>query len=298
MKKSFLAILAAVILTFTFIVSASAEEGSTVDKVLSFLEQLQTKISEKKDSGQDKAEELVEKIKNLIQNIPEDKKSELDKMVVELIGQITGGEGSGEGTGLESLIAGLLGGGDTTGSDESMKFDYSAWRDAIDEHAKEDLGKTLEAGDEQILFSYAFTKPDGLFSETEFLGFFGLTNYTADGKDLKMKNYISDIELMTIDKDEKGAYKVTDVIHSEDGEKYSASVTEMCGKYGIQEDAFYNSLAGKDWLDLLNMSMYLDNHPQYERIEYQGELKTKAEIEEISEQLMTAIYKAPEGDAK
>ena len=49
-------------------------------------------------------------------------------------------------------------------------------------------------------------------------------------------------------------------------------------------------LESKDWLDTLSLIAFMDGHPQYERIEYQGELKTLEEINKISDDLMFSVF--------
>ena len=290
MKKSLFAILTAFVLTFTSIAFSMAEESTAVDKVFSFLEKIRSEIAEQKDTGEEDSEgknneeSILNKLKGFLDSIPEESKDKLDQAAMQVLGKLVGDAG------LEDMIGGLFAMEDNTEDSETMDFDYTAWRDASDAYAAELFNQILEPGDEQILFTFGFTKEDGLYAETEILGFYGLANYIADGADLKMKNYAGNMLLMTIEKNEDGTYTVTGAEQTEDGEGYAASFAALCGKYGVSVETVQASLESKDWLDTLSLIAFMDGHPQYERIEYQGELKTLEEINKISDDLMFSVF--------
>ena len=289
MKKSLFAILTAFVLAFTGIAFSMAEDASTIDKVFSFIEKIRSEIAEHKDASEDAGEGedskggFLAKIKEFLDAIPEDKKDELDQAVMQLLGKLVGDAGL---EGMDDLFAME----DETEDSESIDFDYTAWQNTTDEYATEVFNQILEPGDEQILFSFGFTKADGLYAETEILGSYGLANYTADGADLKMKNYAGKILLIYIEKNEDGTYTVTGAEQTEDGDGYEASLAALCEKYGISVESVQGSLESKDWLDTLSLIAFMNSHPQYERIEYQGELKTLEEIDKISDDLMRAVF--------
>ena len=290
MKKSLFAILMAFILAFTGIAFSVAEEKTAIDKVFSFLERVRSEIAEQKNTGEedsegkDSKESFLVKLKGFLDTIPEEKKDELDQAVMQVLGKLV------SDAGLEDVIGDLFAVEGETEDSEGIDFDYTAWRNTTDDYATKVFNEILEPGDEQILFSFGFTKEDGLYAETEILGFYGLVNYTADGADLKMKNSAGNILLMTIEKNEDNTYTVTGVEQTEDGEGYNASLAALCEKYGISVENVQASLESKDWLDTLSLIVFMDSHPQYERIEYQGELKTLEEINKISDDLMLAIF--------
>ena len=67
------------------------------------------------------------------------------------------------------------------------------------------------------------------------------------------------------------------------------SVEALCRKAGIEADALYENMAFRDTCELTEMILFLESNLQYDRIEYQGELKTKEELIEIENELFREL---------
>ena len=249
-----------------------------------------------------------------------------------LLGGMTEGSEGGESADLSSLLGGLLGGateesegidsaellgllsllgsedGESSESDfdldafleEYMKTpeyqDFVAKYDAIQAHLLEEYAEGLEKGDVQI---FDISDISSLTAETDpnkFFAYMSLSNYKVDGKDLKMMNYAGNVELLTLEKQADGTYKVLSYVVAEDGTEQAASIQKMCDEYGVTYDNYTEAIMWNDWSDLFEMVNYMKEHPEYERMEYMGEMKT---LEELSTRLDTlfdetmALYNTP-----
>ena len=113
-------------------------------------------------------------------------------------------------------------------------------------------------------------------------------NFTADGKDLKLKNFAGNVEYLILMQIDEAAFEVVDSIQAEEGDGYAGSIAALCEKYGITTEKFGITteefdkyMEKKDSYDALNADNFFFDHPECERIEFQGELKTEEEMDEI-----------------
>ena len=102
--------------------------------------------------------------------------------------------------------------------------------------------------------------------------------------DLVVKNGIGRIELLTLAQKEDGTYEVTDCIEEEDGEGFADSIALMCEEIGIDLDSFYEALALNDLLYICNLHDFMEAHPEYDHIEYIGEMVTLDDLHEMIEE--------------
>ena len=216
-----------------------------------------------------------------------------------LLGGLFGGEGDGteggEGADLSSLL-GLLFGGDSGEDFDIDKFiedytsspeyqDYLLQREALKAYLNEEYGETLEKGDVQIVTSSNVINFDNDTPNVEF-GYFGLANYTVDGTDLKLLNFAGNVELLTYEKQEDGTFKVVDAIVAEDGDDRDDGIQKMCDAFGVTYQDYTECAMWTDWDEIQDLCEFLSEHPEYERIEYQGEMKTPEELSAIQENML------------
>ena len=201
---------------------------------------------------------------------------------------------------LESLMGALFAGGSEDLSDEewdkmleeyynSPEYqDVLAREAAIREYIVNEYGDTLEAGDVQFICigsGLDDVKEDGTY---QYLRNLSLTNYTVDGANLRMKNYAGNVEMLYLAKQDDGTYQVTEAVQAEDGENYAASIAAMSEKYGASLETVNINLGEKEWAEAFDLACFLREKPEYEKVEYQGELRTAEELDVIADAALDA----------
>ena len=204
-----------------------------------------------------------------------------DADILSLLGGLLGGsEGEGEGTediDLESFL-------------ESFKLseeyqEYMARYAAIQEHLNLEHAEGLSAGDEQVMSlseiydSNVPDNPDVIF------GLFTLMNYTKseDGKELKALNSAGTVEILTLEKQEDGTFRVLEAATARD-EDFEADLKVLCETYGTTTATYEEA---KKWqiFDLVaDLYSFMAGHPEYEKIEFQGEMLSAEDLDKMMEQ--------------
>ena len=222
-----------------------------------------------------------------------------------LLGGLLGGTGEGEstdGSGAADLIGGILGSLTGDGTDAGSSFDklieeyyaspeyqdFLARDEALKVYLNEEYQDLLEAGDVQIISKNVVTGSEEGDPNVR-LGYYGLANYTVDGTDLKLKNFVGNTELLTYAKQDDGTFKVVDAVVADEGEKAEASIEKMLETVGLTMDDYNTSMSMNTWSGLYDMVAFLDAHPEYERIEFQGELKMRDELDDLADAEMEAL---------
>jgi len=216
----------------------------------------------------------------------------LSALLGKLGGLVRGSGEEGSKLDLSSLLGGLLGGstGDSATFDLEAYLDSPEYKDilAIDATVKayivDEYKDGLEAGDVQ--YPCLVTGVDETTLEegkAKFLYYLSLTNYTADGTNLKMKNYAGNVELLYVTKNADGTWTVTEAKQAKDGEEYDASIAEMAKEYGVGLDELNKALDRDmiEWSEIFGMYDVLQQHPEYKTVELQGEPKTSDELIDI-----------------
>ena len=210
-----------------------------------------------------------------------------------LLSKFSAGSSEGEGSGVGGFLTGMLGGSlDDVSDDDWAKWaeeyrnspeyqEEMARKAAMEAYVLKEFADGLEAGDAQVVCLGAGIDDVQEDGSWKYLRNFSLTNYTADGKNLKMKNYANNVELLYVTKQEDGSYQVEVVMQAEEGEKYEASIVAMAEKYGEELDTVKINLGRKESAEVYNLANYLREHPEYEKGEFQGEYKTPDELDEI-----------------
>ena len=163
---------------------------------------------------------------------------------------------------------------------------YEASRAAYAEINQE----SMDEADVQIVSSYII-KNDRLEDGTvRQFGFFAQKNYAIEDNEMKFVSGTRDLYLFTLEKDEKGAWVVTDSDHPEDGDQYRRSLRRLCQTMDTTMKDFDRASEGVEMWNLLNLSVYLEDHPEIERAEYNGEMMTLEEINELSTKTMEKFF--------
>ena len=212
----------------------------------------------------------------------------------------TGATGETSDADIHSLLGGLLGGSEGEGEGtedidldsflESFKLseeyqEYVARYAAIQEHLNLEHAEGLPAGDEQVMSlseiydSNVPDNPDVIF------GLFTLMNYkkSEDGKELKALNSAGSVEILTLEKQEDGTFRVLEAATARD-EDFEADLKVLCETYGTTTASYEEA---KKWqiFDLVaDLYSFMAGHPEYEKIEFQGEMLSAEDLDKMMEQ--------------
>ena len=230
-----------------------------------------------------------------------------DAGILSLLGGLLGGETgttgeTGSASDLEALmmLGSLLGGSEGEGEGtedidldsflESFKLseeyqEYMARYAAIQEHLNLEHAEGLPAGDEQVMSlseiydSNVPDNPDVIF------GLFTLMNYkkSEDGKELKALNSAGSVEILTLEKQEDGTFRVLEAATARD-EDFEADLKVLCETYGTTTASYEEA---KKWqiFDLVaDLYSFMAGHPEYKKIEFQGEMLSAEDLDKMMEQ--------------
>ena len=269
-------------------------DGKLAGELSSLKDLLKNKLSEAMDSA--KLSEILHSVAGRVSGALSSVSGE-NSVILKLLKEGLSREGGPE---LEALMGALFGSGSEELSDEEwekMLEDYynsPEYQDvltreaAIQEYILNEYRDTLEAGDVQFICigsGLDDVKENGTY---QYLRNLSLTNYTADGANLRMKNYAGNAELLYLAKQEDGTYQVIEAIQAEDGENYASSIAAMSEKYGASLDTVNINLGEKEWAETFDLACFLREHPEYEKVEYQGKLRTAEELDVIADAALDA----------
>ena len=301
MKKSLLALLTALILVFTFAVPV-ADAGGFRDRFADLKNRIQSAYGSKEENNSEYVvEKLVKKLMGLVEDKCRENGIEPSQILDQLLAQFTDESGNIDVSALTSLIGLFTSGEKDTGTESSEEFVIPAGSyieqmfrrdDIIRLHVADEYKDLLEAGDVQIIT--LIIAPHAEDDLRYALGYFSLSNYTADGKDLKFKNYAGNVEYLEFAVDDDKNFELVEVIPAEEGENYSSSIDALCEKYGEDRKSFdyRTDEMHREWERLYDMISCLEDHPEYERIEFNGEMKTLDELQTINDDLFDAIMES------
>ena len=213
----------------------------------------------------------------------------LSSLLGGLLGGSTEGTEGGEGFDLSGLL-GLLGGSEEDAEDFDLDafleeyrqspeyLEYVARYTAIEDYLSEEYSKSLEQGDVQIYSIHDVWNMSDDADPNLLFGYLALSNYKADGKGLKLMNYAGNVELLTIEKQDDGSFKVVNAIVADDGTDQAESIQKMCDIFGVTYEEYADTMLWSDYDQLAMLYDYLNEHSEYETIEYMGEMLTLEEL--------------------
>lgn len=223
--------------------------------------------------------------------------AEIKATLESILGEVTDTEGSFEPGTIMKLIGSLYGAYDADAEgqydDLQQKYDtpidfFTQVEEAIDQHLLDETAEDLETGDE-TLFSHVIVSLDIDEEETiHMIGYFTIMNFDAEEDcpgDLVMKNGAGLTELLTLTQNEDGSYEVTECVTAEDGEGYADSVAVMCEDMDLDPDVFYEALGLNDLTYVVDLYDFMEAHPEYDHIEYMGEMLTPDDLDATADEL-------------
>ena len=301
MKKSWVALLIAFILVFTMAVPVAGADGLR-DRLSDLKNKLQSAYGSKEES-RDKyvAEKLIKKLADLVEEKVREKGIEPSQILDQLMAQFTDENGNMDLSALNALV-GLFASGETNadaGSSEEFEIPAGSYveqmfrrDDMIRQHVADEYKDTLDAGDVQLIT--LITAPEPGDDLRYALGYFSISNYTAEGKDLKLKNYAGNVEYLEFTVDEDNQFELVEVIQAEEGEDYNDSVDALCLKFGEDRKIFDYRIdeQHREWEEIYRLISFLEDHPEYERAEFGGEMKTLEELQTIDDELFNDIMES------
>ena len=126
------------------------------------------------------------------------------------------------------------------------------------------------------------------------LGDFWQENYDVEDGNLKFASGGEFVGVMTLEKQEDGTYVCKEIRLAAEGEDQAADLEAFCKEMGISTDDYFASVSLKDLVSLFEISEYIKDHPEYEKIEYLGELKSYDELatsyETALKDLLTVVF--------
>ena len=298
MKKSILTLLMALVLVVS--IAAPAGAGGFMDKMRTLKNKIVSAVSSEEKKGEEEQyviEKLVKKLLTSVKDKCDEMGIEPEEAIEQVMGMITNEEGKVDITKALSLIRRITSGetGTETGTEEEEiptggYIEMLRNREPVlQEYILNEYKDTLEPGDVQLV-SYVTSRNED--DDLRFaLGYFCLMNFNLDGKDLKFKNSAGNVEYLIFDMDDDLKFTLTEATPAAEGEEYSASIDAMCEKHKVTRAQFdYDtSELQREWEESSTLMYFLGKHPEYERIEYNGEMKNLEEMEEIYDNIFGAV---------
>ena len=295
MKRTLLAVLMVFVLMFTMAVPAAGAAG-ILDKVRNLKEKVETAVTGDEGPGEKyTVEKLVQKLLGYVEDKCRENNIEPEEAFEQVMGLITDEEGNIDLSTVLSLI-GMFSGESSEGS--TYMEEMNNRNETIHAYTIDRFKDTLEPGDVQVIGMLSILNED--FDTHKTIAWISLANYTVEGSDLKLKNYASSVEYLEFEVDENLNFTVSEAVPAEEGENYSASVDALCERLGVSREKFdhdFNRIE-IEWEETYQMMDLMEQHPEYERIEYQGEMKTADEIAAINETLMDEGFAIDFADAE
>ena len=172
--------------------------------------------------------------------------------------------------------------------EEERSVGYNDLEEAVCYHLMEETSEYLEAGDAAVISFVLGDLDENEDGTVNLLGYFTVVNFDADEEnpaDLLFKNGASITELLTLKLNEDGKYEVTDCITAEDAEDYLDCVAQMCEVMDIDTDVFYEEIGFCDFAFISDLHNFLIASPEYERIDYMGELVSHEDLDAIADEM-------------
>ena len=294
MMKRILAIVMAVMLIFGTMPAVFAEAPAETEEKKSiggFLSSL---------FGEDgKLNSLIEEGGNLLKDMRTqlaEKRNQLSRVLNNLKAFVTNEDGSLNMDKVKLLASSLFAGGEGAGEEAEEEIGAQA-QDAIREYIKKKNADTLEAGDAQVVIlnvAQPLVQADGT---AKVIGYYTQQNYVLDGKDYKFLCSATDMMVVTIAKNADGLWEAVSHVAAEDGEGYAASVAALCEEVGFTTDDLAAATAFGTLSEQAELYTLMEAHPEVERIEYNGEMVTGAELKEMLNEAVNALMAQTGGGA-
>ena len=292
MKKSMKALLIAFVLAFTFTIPA-ASAGGLRDKLDGLVKKVEERFSRDEEepvTEEGKKHALEKTVKGILNNLATQREEtgiSSDEALDNLMQMITDENGELDLSAVFGLLSmfGIGGDSETADTENNESGSYITAlrnRDAVTEaRLLEEYSDMIGEGDVPLITIFTITNDEENIDTL--LGYFEVTAYTLDGANLKYKDSVSDIAYFVYNMDEDLNFEITEMVVARDDE----TINTLCGRHGIDRETF-DRRTSKEKLDFFrtfDMVLFLENHPEYEQIEYNGEMYTKDELDALNTKL-------------
>ena len=223
-------------------------------------------------------EEIVEKSES--ESVDFDQES-LQKFAEGLLGQFIGSRADGNDAG-----------GFDFDSLDAMIEARNAIIDSEKEYVIEHNSGSMESGDVQIVASDVYHEDDD-YEQEEFRMLSNMiqNNYRMDDENqLWLVDSSEDVILFTHERGQDGGYSIKDAVFAEKGDNYMSSVEALLIETGESVDDLEETLETSRVFVLYDLKNYLEEHPEVKGIEYEGEIRTAEELDQIWNIKLDELY--------
>ena len=260
-------------------VSSLFEEGGAVNELFGENGALSQYLPEGVDLN-DLADVLQQKAGEVNSGIAESLNSIVDA--------VTDEEGNLDKEKLEQsadFLLGMLGLSEDMGSFDDMDAmlqRYGQIYDTIEQYVKAENAAFMEDGDENLLMMPAFLRNEKEDGSVWYVANFCQENFTAQGTNLVLKCASSVTAQVAVEEKEDGSFEVVSFKPILDENNFEAELQAMCEEAGIDFDDYMRDLPMAAGMRYMDMQTFLDEHPEYDRIECDGEMCTAEELGNMS----------------
>ena len=225
----------------------------------------------------------------------QDQNSELYKGIEEIEGIVSNEDGS---LNLEKIggLAEMFLSNVTAGSEEGSEAapgDMLIFDDQMKETIKayvNEFYSDLVNGEFSVIGSYSIKVTPTEDGNINILGEFTKLNYAVEGTELKETGSASQPMFFTLSKKEDGSYEIVDFKTTEDGEGFTASLEELCKQVGLTVEEYLADAGFSEIAVLDELVTFLEEHPEFQKLEYNGELVTKEELEDTLGTVIESLF--------
>lgn len=198
----------------------------------------------------------------------------------------------------EALLERILGSADFE-KDDPLPFAsldeylevYNGIKNLEDDYIREHNAESMEAGDVQIVASNSLADEEIDEDQARRLACVIQNNYRMDEENqLRLVSSSEDVVLFTHQKDQDGNYIVTDAEFAEKGENYDSSIQALNLKMDDPSDELQEDLEASRIMVAYDLKEYLEEHPEVKGIEFEGEIRTAEELDEIMIDRLSKLY--------
>ena len=198
----------------------------------------------------------------------------------------------------EALLERILGSADFE-KDDPLPFAsldeylevYDGIKNLEDDYIRERNAGSMEAGDVQIVASNSLADEEIDEDQARRLACVIQNNYRMDEENqLRLVSSSEDVVLFTHQKDQDGNYLVTDAEFAEKGENYDSSIQALNLKMDDPSDELQEDLEASRIMVAYDLKKYLEEHPEVKGIEFEGEIRTAEELDEIMIDRLSKLY--------
>ena len=198
----------------------------------------------------------------------------------------------------EALLERILGSADFE-KDDPLPFAsldeylevYDGIKNLEDDYIRERNAGSMEAGDVQIVASNSLADEEIDEDQARRLACVIQNNYRMDEENqLRLVSRSEDVVLFTHQKDQDGNYLVTDAEFAEKGENYDSSIQALNLKMDDPSDELQEDLEASRIMVAYDLKEYLEEHPEVKGIEFEGEIRTAEELDEIMIDRLSKLY--------